>query len=90
MEDPRSDGKLKWEYLLKFHYEFNPIENVWGQAKSYTKMYTNFTLPRLQNIIHPAPDSVSTDLIRKYCRKSMRAYLEGKTAGRVVANALKV
>ena len=70
-------------FIPKFHCELNPIERVWGQAKVYTRMYTNFTLPRLRANVHPALDSVSTDLIRKYFRRVVeyeRAYLEGKKA----------
>ena len=72
-------------FVSKFHCELNPIERVWGQAKVYTRMYTNFTLPRLRVNINPALDSVSTDLIRKYFRRVLeyeRAYLEGKKAGK--------
>ena len=80
-------------FLPKFHCELNPIERVWGQAKVYTRMYTNFTFPRLRTIIHPALDSVSTDLIRKYYRRVLeyeRAYNDGKKAGKEVEKALKV
>ena len=30
--------------LTKFHCELNPIEKCWGQAKLYSKAYTNYTL----------------------------------------------
>ena len=33
--------------IPKLHCEMNPIESVWGQAKRYTRMYTNSTLPGL-------------------------------------------
>lgn len=68
-------------FVLKFHCELNPIERVWGQAKVYSRMYTNFTLPRLRQVVDPALDSVSVDLIRKYFRKVeeyQRAYVEGR------------
>ena len=81
------------EFLPKFHCELNPIERVWGQAKCYSRQYTNYTLVRLRNIINPALDSVSTDLIRKYFRKVgdyERAYIEGKKAGKEVESAVKV
>ena len=45
---------------------------------------------RLHNIINPALDSVSADLIRKYFRKGgdyERAYIEGEKAGKEVENA---
>ena len=53
-------------FIPKFHCELNPIERVWGQAKVYTRRHTNFTLVWLRQIVGPALDSVSTDLIRKY------------------------
>lgn len=80
-------------FLPKFHCELNPIERVWGQAKVYTRMYTNFSFPRLRAIMHPALDSVSMDLIRKYFRRVLeyeRAYNEGKKAGRAVEKAVQV
>lgn len=80
-------------FLPKFHCELNPIERVWGQAKRHCRQYSNYTLARLRNIIHPALDSVSTDLIRKYFRKIgdyEKAYIEGKKAGKEVENAVKV
>ena len=66
-----------------------------GQLKVYTRMYTNFTLPRLTSIINPAMDSVSVDLIRKYFRKVLdydKAYLhvDGKKAGKELEQAVKV
>ena len=59
-------------YLPKFHCELNPIERVWGQAKCYTRQYSNYSLVRLRSIVNPALDSVNTDLIQKYFRKSWR------------------
>jgi len=70
-------------FLPKFHCELNPIERVWGQAKVYSRAYTNFTLPGLRSTVNPALDSVPTDLMRKYFRRVLeyeRAYLEGKKA----------
>ena len=84
---------LKVTFLPKFHCELNPIERVWGQAKVYTRMYTNFTLPRLRNTMHPALDSVTLELIRKYFRKVLdyeKAYLDGKKAGKELEQAVKV
>lgn len=80
-------------FIPKFHCELNPIERVWGQAKVYTRAHTNFTLARLRQIIGPALDSVSVDLIRKYFSRVgeyERAYLEGKKAGKEVEQAAKV
>ena len=61
-----SHGYLAY-FLPKFHRDLNAIECVWEQAKRYSRAYTNFTL---RQIIHLALDSISTDLIRKYCCKA--------------------
>ena len=79
-------------FLPKFHCEMNPIERVWGQSKRYCRAYTNFTLVKLRQILNPALESVSTDLIRKYFRKAKdyeKAYSEGLKAGREVEKAVK-
>ena len=99
-DDFRNEKTLVEKFLMdeghkvpKFHCELNPIERVWGQAKGYSRQYTNYTLARLRNIINPALDSVSTDLIQDYYRKVgdyEKAYIEGKAAGKEVKNALKV
>ena len=67
---------LKVTFLPKFHCELNPIKRVGGQA----------WLPRLHNIMHPALDSVTPELIRKYFRKVLdyeKAYniMDEKKAG---------
>ena len=80
-------------FIPKFHCELNPIERVWGQAKVYSRKHSNFTLARLRQIVDPALDSVSTDLIRKYFRKVQNyetTYLEGKKAGKELEKAIKV
>ena len=79
-------------FLPKFHCEMNPIERVWGQSKRYCRAYTNFTLVKLRQILNPALESVSTELIRKYFRKARdyeKAYSEGLKAGREVEEAVK-
>lgn len=84
---------LKGVLLPKFHCELNPVERVWGQAKVYTRAYTNFTLAHFRSIMDPALDSVSLDTIRKYFQKVLnyeRAYTEGKKAGKEVEQAIKV
>ena len=51
------------------------------------------TLPGLRQIVNPALDSVSADLIRKFFRKVQdyeNAYLEGKKAGKELEKAIKV
>ena len=74
-------------FLPKFHCELNPIERVWGHSKRYCRAYTNFILVKLHQILNPALESVSTDLIRKFFRKARdykKAYREGlKLAGRL-------
>ena len=80
-------------FIPKFHCELNPIERVWGQAKVYSRKHSNFTLACLRQIVDPALDSISTDLIRKYFRKVQdyeTAYLEGKKAGKELEKAIKV
>ena len=106
-EDFRTEKTIVEHYLVnrghlvhfipKFHCELiiNPIERVWGQAKVYTRMHTNFTLVRhrLRQIVGPALDSVQADLIRKYFRRVdeyERAYLESKKAGKELEQAVKV
>ena len=79
-------------FLPKFHCELNAIERVWGQAKVYCRAHTNFTLIKLRQIINPALDSVTVDLIRKYSRKARdyeNAYRAGHTAGKKVEEAVK-
>ena len=80
-------------FLPKFHCELNPIEQVWGQSKRYCRGHTNFTLVKLRDILNPALDSVTVDLMRKYFRKAReyeRAYLKGKKSGKEVETAVKV
>ena len=82
------------EHYLKdqFHCELNTIERVWAQAKVFCRAHTNFTLVKLRQIIHPALDSVTVDLIRKYARKARdyeKAYHEGNKAGKSVEEAAK-
>ena len=87
------EKRFKAVFLPKFHCELNPIERVWGQAKVYTRTYTNFTLPHLRYIMDPALNSVSLDAIRKYFRKVSdyeKAYIEGKKEGREIVQAVKV
>ena len=74
-------------FTPKLHCELNPRERVWGQAKVYTRKFTNFSLIHLRKNLNPTVDSVSTDTIRKYFRKIQgyeRAYIyiERKQAGR--------
>ena len=79
-------------FLPKFHCELNAIERVWGLAKVYCQDHTNFTLVKLQLIIHPALDLVSTNLIRKHATKARdyeKAYQAGHQAGKSVEAALK-
>ena len=79
-------------FLPKFHCKLNAIERVWAQANVYCQAHTNFTLLKLRQIINPALDSVSIDLIRKYCCKARdyeEAYKAGHKAGKGVEEAVK-
>ena len=83
---------LQCFFLPKFHCELNPIERVWEQSKRYWHTYTNSTLTKLREILDPALDSVTVELMRKYFRKVReyeKAYLEGKKAGKEVEAAVK-
>ena len=50
-------------FLPKFHPELNPIEQVWGQAKRYSKCHCNYTHKSLRKVIDPALDFVTLDNI---------------------------
>ena len=58
-----TDKGHKCLFLPKFHCEINPTKRVWGQAKVYSRVYTNFMLPGLRSIVNPALDSVSTETV---------------------------
>ena len=80
-------------FLPKYHCELNPIECVWGQAKQFTRTNCNYTFASFEKIIHPALDSVSVELMRKYFRKvreNHRAYREGKKGGAAVEATIKL
>lgn len=88
-----TDKGHKCLYLPKFQCELNPIERVWGQAKVYSRAHINFMLVGLRSIVHPALDSVPTDVMRRYFRRVLeyeRAYLEGKKAGKELEAAVKL
>ena len=79
-------------FLPKFHCELNPIERVWGQSKRYCRAHTNFSLAKLRELLNPALDCVSLELMHKFFRKTReyeKAYLEGKKAGKEVEIAIK-
>jgi hypothetical protein len=69
---------LQGVFLPKFHCELNPIERVWGQAKVYTRIHTNFTLVRMRKIIDPALDSVSTENTAEEAGSMKRLIWKGK------------
>ena len=80
-------------FLPKFHCELNPIERVWGQSLRYCRTHMNFTLVKLRELLNPALDFVTVELMRKFFRKAReyeRAYLEGKKAGKEVESAVKL
>ena len=41
-------------FLPKFYCKLKPIERVWGQAKCYSRQYTNYMLQQLHTIVNPA------------------------------------
>ena len=58
----------------------------------YSRKYSNFPLARLQQIVDPALDSFSTDLILKYFRKVQdyeTTYSERKKDGKELEKAIK-
>ena len=57
-------------FLPKFHPELNPIERVWGKAKTYTCTNCDYTFDGLQRMVTPALESVSLNTICKFFRKS--------------------
>ena len=64
-----------------------------GAVKAVLQANTNFTLVKLRDILNPALDSVTVDLMRKYFRKAReyeRTYLKGKKSGKEVETAVKV
>ena len=97
------DEKTKLEHFLnnrghvcimlpKFHCELNPIERCWGQAKRYTRAYTNYTFPKLRENIPKGLDTVTVDNIANYfckARQYMFAYLEGFKPGKELENQVK-
>ena len=93
MEHYVNNREFQCFFLPKFHCELNPIERVWGQSKRYCHAHTNFTLVKLRELLNPALDSVTVELMRKFFRKAReyeRAYLEGKKAGKEVESAVKL
>ena len=74
-------------FLPKLHCELNPIERCWGEAKRYTRAYTNYTIQGLRKTIPKGLDSVTLDNIQNFFRKSrdyMFAYLQGHVAGNLL------
>ena len=78
--------------LPKFHVEFNPIERCWRHAMRYTREHTNYTLPKLRNIIPEAMDSINPETIQNYFRKAKHyvfGYLEGHKEGSDIEKLIK-
>ena len=70
--------------LPKYHYELNPIERVWAQAKWFSRAHCKYTLQSLRTVINPALDSVTLENTCNHFRKVrhyMFAYLEGLPGG---------
>ena len=72
-------------YMLpKFHCELNPIEQVWAEAKRYSKAHCNHSIVSLRKTIRLAVESTSHDNIKKRftkVRHYMFAYFEGLPGG---------
>ena len=67
-------------FLPKLHFEINPIEKCWSQAKRYTHANTNYNIAHLRHIIPDGLDSDSLENIQNYFRKT-RHYMYGYLAG---------
>lgn len=73
-------------FIPRFHCELNPIERCWCHAKKFTRVYSNGSIVRLQNIIPKGLASVSTNMISAFfltCKDFERAYREGHTCNTV-------
>ncbi|KAI5832151.1 hypothetical protein K523DRAFT_414427 [Schizophyllum commune Tattone D] len=70
-------------FLPKFHCEFNPIEMVWGQAKTRFRKFSDGTFPTAQRLVPECLEKVTVDNIRRYfrhCYRYMSAYKIGLNA----------
>ena len=80
--------------LQKYHeWVSNQTEEVWGEAKRYSRSHCDYTFQGLDKVLIPALESVRLDTIRKYfrkCREYMQAYRDGKSGGNDVENAVKL
>ena len=76
-------------FIPKFHCELNPIESCWCYSKRYTRSHCDYTFPGLLATIDESLNSVTLDMIRKFFRKTMRAYREGHTPSPEMTKALK-
>ena len=76
-------------FLPKFHYELNPIERVWGEAKRYTRAHCDYTFPGLERTSIPALESVGIDTIYRKCRVYMQANRKRKAGGSDVEAAVQ-
>ena len=64
MQEKFDDRRLLAVLLMEY------IERVWGQSKRYCRAHTNFALVKLREILNPAFNSVTVDLMKKYFRKA--------------------
>lgn len=62
--------------LPKFHYEFNPVEWYWAQAKQYSRAHYNYSIVGLHKVVPDALDSVTHENISNHFRK-VRQYIFG-------------
>ena len=79
---------------FEFEMKLTRVRRISSSSiKVYARAHTNFTLVKMRQLLDPALDSVTVDLIRKYFRKARdyeRAYREGHKAGKAVEGAVKL
>lgn len=80
-------------FFPKFHCELNATEPCWCHSKKRTRAYCQYSIVGLRKHVHPALETVSVDLARKFVRKVrdyIKAYVEGYTPGTKLVEQLKV
>jgi hypothetical protein len=59
-------------HMCMFYLEFNFIEMYWGATKKYMREHCNYSWKGLQETLPKGLDSIETNIIRKFARKSWR------------------